>query len=133
MSKLCSETPFSSQSQGSLRGIWEIIQHNFLEVVTHENHEYNMQATSTSRSQEMFRLTKRKAWLNMETRIFYKLDLRCKPKYLWSKLNSHLRFTLHRAVWLIVFTQRRWNRGKNQRTCGGLKPVLQVLALVTHF
>lgn len=41
-------TPFSSQSQGSLRGIWEIIQHNFLEVVTHENHEYNMQATSTS-------------------------------------------------------------------------------------
>lgn len=41
--------------------IGEIIQHNFLEVPTDELHEYKVQAASSS--QEMFRLTERKAHL----------------------------------------------------------------------
>jgi len=48
---------------------------------------------------------------------------------------TELTFEVHTAQGSLIdcIHPRRWNRGKNQRTCGGLKPVLQVLALVTHF
>ena len=62
IAKLCNKTPFQqSQRSGSMGHTGEIIQHNFLEVATDEHHECNVQAASSS--QEMFRLTERKAHL----------------------------------------------------------------------
>lgn len=47
-----------SQMQDSMRVMWEVIQHNFLDILADEHQEYNVQKTSYS--QEMFRSTKRK-------------------------------------------------------------------------